>query len=29
MNVFEKEDQNNYEQRNVLLRLKTESVLTQ
>ena len=29
MNVFEKEDQNDYEQRNVLLRLKTESVLTQ
>jgi len=29
MNVFEKEDQNNYKQRNVLLRLKTESVLTQ
>ena len=29
MNVFEKENQNNYEQRNVPLRLKTESVLAQ
>ena len=29
MNVFEKESQNEHEQRNVPLRLKTESVLTQ
>ena len=28
-NVFEKENQNEHEQRNVPLRLKTESVLTQ